>query len=130
MKSKPPPSSGEGHGKTIKRKKKAGAKLRTTTVMFVEFSRGGSLQKCIRDALDRITPILGFKVRVTEKGGTPLGSLLSNKNLWSGDPCGRVKCRTCAQAEEKKEPCTARNVVYESECCKCNQPGSRKMAEK
>ena len=98
--------------------------------MFVEFSRGGSLQKCIRDALDRITPILGFKVRVTEKGGTPLGSLLSNKNLWSGDPCGRVKCRTCAQAEEKKEPCTARNVVYESECCKCNQPGSRKMADK
>jgi hypothetical protein len=98
--------------------------------MSVEFSRGGSLQKCMRDVLDRIAPMLGFEVRVTEKGGTTLGSLLSNKNLWSGDPCGRVKCRTCAQEEEKKEPCTARNIVYESECSQCNKPGSRKESDR
>jgi hypothetical protein len=130
MKSTPSPTSSEGHGKNPRQEKQAGAKLRTTTVMFVEFSRGGSLQKCLRDALDRISPMLGFKVRVTEKGGTALGSLLSNKNLWSGDPCGRVKCCTCAQEDEKKEPCTARNVVYESECCLCNQQGSRRVADK
>ena len=104
--------------------------LVTTTVLFVEFSKGGALQKCLRDALDRLTPMLGFKVRVTERGGTSLGSLLSNKNLWSGEPCGREDCRPCKQPGEKKESCTTRNVVYESECGECNKEGSRKLADK
>jgi hypothetical protein len=34
--------------------------LRVTTVMFVEFTKGGSLQKSIREVVDRITPMLGF----------------------------------------------------------------------
>ena len=45
--------------------------LRTTSVLFVEFSRGGSLQKRMKECLDQISPMLGFKVRVTEKGGHP-----------------------------------------------------------
>ena len=84
----------------------------------------------MRDALDRLTPMLGFKVRVTERGGTSLGSLLSNKNLWSGVECGRGTCRTCVQLDERKELCTLRNVVYESECTLCNEPGSRKAKDK
>ena len=107
-----------------------GRKLRTTTVLFVEFSKGGAIQKKMRDCLDRLTPMLGFKMRVTEKGGTPLGSLLSNKNLWSGSECGRTTCRTCAQPDESKEPCTLRNIVYESECTVCNPPGFRREADK
>ena len=39
-------------------------------------------------------------------------------------------CRTCAQPDERKEPCTLRNVVYESECRVCNPPGTRKEADK
>ena len=54
--------------------------LRISTVMFVELTKGGSLQKSVREVVDRITPMLGFRTRVTEKGGTQLGSLLSNKN--------------------------------------------------
>ena len=71
-----------------------------------------------------------IKVRVTEKGGTPLSSLLSNKDLWSGTECGRGSCRTCAQPGEKKEPCMQRNIVYESECSTCNPPGTRKELDK
>ena len=104
--------------------------LVTTTVLFVEFSKGGVLQKCMRDALDRLTPMMGFRVRVTERGGTSLGSLLSNKNLWSGEPCGREECKPCKQPGDKKEACTQRNVVYESECGECNPDGSRKVADK
>ena len=89
--------SGRGRvpAKSIKPGEKAS--LRTTTVLFVEWSKGGALQKKLRECLDKITPILGFKVRVTERGGTPLGSLLSNKNLRRGEECGRTTCRTCAQ---------------------------------
>ena len=32
--------------------------------------------------------------------------------------------------DERKEPCTLRNVVYESECAKCNPPGTRKVADR
>ena len=106
------------------------AELRTTTVLFTEFSRGGSLQKTIKECLDKISPMLGFKVKVAEKGGTPLSSLLSNKDPWSGVECGRGSCRTCAQPGERKEPCMRRNIVYESECSTCNPPGTRKEADK
>ena len=104
--------------------------LKTTTVLFLEFSRGGSLQKNIKERLEKISPMLGFKTRVSEKGGTPLSSLLSNKDPWSGVACGRGSCRTCSQPEERKEPCMRRNIVYESECTSCNPPGSRKEADK
>ena len=83
--------------------------LRTTTVLFVEFSKGGSLQKRMRDVLDKLTPMLGFRVRVTERGGSTLGALLSNKNLWSGLECGRDECKPCKQPGDKKEPCTSKN---------------------
>ena len=77
--------------------------LVTTSVQFVEFSKGGVLQKCMRDALNRLTPMMGFRVRVTERGGTSLGSVLSNNNLWSVKPCGREDCKPCKQPGEKKE---------------------------
>ena len=62
-------------------KKEMSKTLRTSTVLFVEFTRSGELQKRLRESLDRMTDMLGFRVRVAEKGGTSLGSLLSNKNL-------------------------------------------------
>ena len=74
--------------------------------------------------------ILGFRVRVTERGGATLGSLLSNKNLWSGLECGRDECRPCQQPGDKKEPCTRRNIVYESECIQCNPGQSRQERDK
>ena len=44
---------------------------RVSTVLFVEYSRGGSLQKRMREVVDRLSPMLGFSMRVTERGGTP-----------------------------------------------------------
>ena len=84
------------------------------------------MKKRLRECLDRIIPMLGFKVKVTEKVDTPLGSLPSNKNLFSGVEFGRGTCRTCAQPDKKKEPCTLRNVVFESEWRVCNPTGTRK----
>ena len=75
-----------------------------------------------------LKPTIGFGVRVIERGRTNLGSMLSNKNLWSGKLCGRGQYRPCAQDEEKKEPCTDKNIVYESG--KCNPLWSRKEADR
>ena len=98
--------------------------------MFTEWSKGSSLQRTLSSVLTRLAPILGFKMRVTERGGTELSSLLSSKDLWRGQHCGRGLCVTCRQREvEPKQPCKMRNVVYESECVLCN-PISRDKLEK
>ena len=60
---------GSGTRQISSKESKAGQEskpeVRTTTVIFVELSKGGAMQKRLRDCLDRITPKLGFKVRVT-----------------------------------------------------------------
>ena len=94
-------------------------KQQPSTVLFCEYSRGGTLQARLREVVVRLAPLVGFIMRVTERGGTSLGSLLSNKNLWSGDECGRVECRVCCQPGQKREDCIIRNILYESECVKC-----------
>ena len=45
--------------------------LRITTVLFCEWSEGGSLQKCLKETLDRLAPILKFKVREEELSSPP-----------------------------------------------------------
>ena len=83
----------------------------------------------MNEVLDIIAPMLGFKIRVTEKGESSLGSILSNKNLWRGEHCGRARCKPCAQSDDMKEPCKSRNIVYKSECTLCNEPGSRRKRD-
>ena len=68
-----------------------------------------------------MAPLVGFKMIVTERGGTKLSSLLSNKNLCSGMECGRKECAVCRQTGDKKEDCVRRNILYESECSKCGE---------
>ena len=72
-------------------------KAKPTTVLFCEYSKGGDLQSKLKGVADRLSPLVGFKMRVTEMGGTKLGILLSNKNLWSGMECTRHECRPCIQ---------------------------------
>ena len=95
-------------------------KRQPSTVLFVEYSKGGSLQKAVRQVVDKVSDLVGFTMRVTERGGTPLGSLLSNKNLGGGCRCGRLDCKPCMQVGERVENCKTRNILYESECVSCN----------
>jgi hypothetical protein len=91
---------------------------------FCGVQQGTLLQKEMRGVLDRLKPMLGFGVRVTERGGTNLVSILSNKNLWNGQPFGRTKFRRCTQEGEKKEACTCKpdqeweQKVWEEACAK------------
>ena len=56
------------------------------------------------------------------------GSVLSNafdKNLGSGQHCGRLACPPCDKPDTKKENCKSRNIVYESKCLVCNPAAGR-----
>ena len=48
-------------------------------MIFVEQSRGGSLAQAIRNKMEALATMLGFRFRVVEMAGSSLASLLSNK---------------------------------------------------
>ena len=96
--------------------------------MFVEHTKGGTLAANIRNILKTLEPMLGFKIKVVENAGTSLGELLSSKDPWAGQQCGRKDCHPCSQPAERKEDCKRQSVVYESVCVKCNGPEKEKTS--
>ena len=119
----------EGRKENIN-EKRVQTKQQPFTVLFVEHTRSGSLQKTVRAVVDRLCPLLGFSVRVTERGGTPLGSILSSKNVGGRRTCDRKDCKICPQPGEILENCKRRNILYESECQECNGPEDWKTRDK
>ena len=90
-------------------------KNQPSPVLLCEYSKEVSLQSTLRVVVDMLNPMVGFLTRVTERGGTKLGSLLSTKNLWSGEECGRKECRVYEKPGERREDCIRRNILYESD---------------
>ena len=111
-----------------RQKKKTEPEIKTRSVLFVNFSKGGTLAKGVRGVLQRLEPLLGFRVKVQEKGGSKLQSILSNKHIWKGGKCGRHDCHPCKQGGDKVENCFKRNVLYESRCNVCNPDGDTGLA--
>ena len=119
-------SNDKESGRAMPHPKKAKMEeVRTASVLFVEQSRGGTLATCMKKVIERLTPMLGFKVKVQENAGTRLQHILSNTDPWSGANCGREDCITCNQGGENLPNCTKRNLLYESVCTDCNQGESR-----
>ena len=90
--------------------------LRTAAVLFVENTKGGELAERMRTTLKRIEPILGYRIKVVERSGTPLKLMFPLTKIGGGLECGRSDCRTCTQSTkgENLPPCTKRNVLYEN----------------
>ena len=92
--------------------------------MFVSWTAKGILAARLRQLEDRLAGLTGFRIKYVEEGGTPLWRQLAS-NLDSGVGCGRNKCVTCTQDDEKKLNCYQRSVVYESSCLKCHPGGNK-----
>jgi hypothetical protein len=88
--------------------------------MFVEQTKGGLLAARMKEVELRLREVTGFKIKVTETGGSKLQHLLPNTNPWAGGMCQRKECVTCGQEGEKKVDCFKRNLIYESSCTKYN----------
>ena len=63
--------------------------LEHKTVIFVEQIPRGELGKRLREMLTRISPILGFGVKVVERSGSSLKSQFPLASLWDDSHCGR-----------------------------------------
>ena len=71
--------------KSIKGDRRSNVELRS--VLLVENTGDGELARRIREVIQRLTPSLGFGVKVVERTGATLQSKftrksLLNKNLW------------------------------------------------
>ena len=108
--------------------------LNTAAVLFVDNTKEGGLARSIREVLSRLEDILGYKVKVVERSGTPLKQMFPLSKIGEGQSCGRTDCITCTQDSrgETLPPCKKRSVLYENICLDCNpdileDKGNRKV---
>ena len=113
-------------GRKKKSFQKDGKVREAATVIFVPSTRGSVLIKSLKEDEDMMAGITGFRVKYQEAGGSKLTNFFE-KDLASGQQCGRVECPPCRK-QEGRVNCKARNVVYESKCLVCN-PSSRQEDE-
>ena len=101
--------------------------LPTKSVFFVENTEEGELMSRMKELMRRLTPSLGFKIKIVERSGSSLRSKFPLSTLWEGTKCGKQDCTTCNQGGEKLPPCTRTSVLYENVCSKCNEGAGSSM---
>ena len=71
-----------------------------TTVLFVEQTPGSVYAARLRETEEKLATITNFRVKVVEKSGTTLRSVLVKSNPWAGGKCGRRRCLPCEAGVE------------------------------
>ena len=80
----------------------------------------------LREVFQRIEHRTGFGIKVVERAGASIRSLLPT-DMGESTPCGRTECITCNQGSEHIPACTRTSVLYENICRVCNpKAGSKK----
>ena len=81
----------------------------------------------MRELVNRLEPLLGFKIKVVERCGRSLQSQFPLNSLWQGAKCGREDCVTCEQEGAEELPdCSKRSVLYENACLECIPTAGKK----
>ena len=97
-------------------------KEKITTILFIEQTRGGKYAAMLREKEDYLASMTGQRVKIVEKAGSTLKSLLIKADPFAGGKCGRQKCLPC-ESGSKDSQCRKRNILYESQCCECLKEG-------
>ena len=92
-------------------------RMKTSTVLFVEQTPNGELASRLREAEEKLSNITGFRVKVVEKNGTPVKTILHVANPWADGLCGRDHCYPCSTGD--KSDCFKRGIVYTNTCRDC-----------
>ena len=95
------------------------------SIMFIPRTNRGELATRIREGEKKLWPILKSKVKVVERGGRSLGSILVRTNPWYNKQCDRANYKLCPHSGSKPSSCRIRSVLYEKECRLCKSDGKR-----
>ena len=66
------------------------------------------------------------RVKIIERVGTSLESILCSKNPWSQEMCGRRDCHVCKEGSKSLGQCRKEGVIYSLTCQVCARKGVRK----
>ena len=64
-----------------------GKELKTSAVLFVENTKDGALARKLRELVERIQYILGFRIKIVERPGTPLKMMFPLSRIGQGREC-------------------------------------------
>ena len=128
-----------GKSNWFKKKKKAEqtpkfgtrkSKLRKTEaevegVLYVPYTEGSFLKNKIQKVEDSMLRGKSTgRIRVVERLGPSISTLLCNPAPWRSSHCGRPNCAPC---KSKEGSCKSRGVTYEICCLDCKEEGVRSV---
>ena len=119
MKMSPSPNN---KAKKKKQKTESQKKVKPVlAVMFILKTPRGSLVKELRDAENKISEITEDKIKIVERSGVKLRSLLHKANPWGNVKCDKRECLVCSNPYNESFNCDKRNVTYKTVCLKCKE---------
>ena len=93
-----------------------------SAILFVMRTPGGKLVTLLRKEEESLWPILGHRVKLAERSGVKLKSL-----LWRADPFGGLDCldQGCPVCNEEgdRQICRTKNIIYTNTCKLCKSQG-------
>ena len=93
------------------------------SVIFVPNTEHSELARRLREGEEEMLNITGYKIKIVERCGRGLTSILTKANPWGGSDCGRVGCLLCqTKADTGKyltQNCSKRIIVYKTWCVAC-----------
>ena len=84
------------------------------SVLFIPATPNGELKKTIQQEINKST----LRIKVVEKNGVSITSLLQKSNPMKERNCRREDCFVCTS--KGKGDCSRNNIVYEIKCNNCN----------
>ena len=123
-----------GRGKTTTTNKQEQGKSKIKAVMFIPYTRHSELAVRIRENEERMEKMIGYRLKIVEKGGSKLVDLLHKANPWAGKDCERKDCLLCEtkryEKRENAQDCKKRNCVYKTYCITCNERQDKELEER
>ena len=121
MKYKEPSRKGENkqkEGEELSESTNARRELETAAVLFIEGTKESKLARELKEVIERIKHILGYRIKIVERSGTPLKLMFPLSKVGEGGGCSRKDCVTCTQEGrgEQLPKCNQRSVLYENIC--------------
>ena len=104
-------STVEDNSNKVEHRKDNKVEISTAAVIFVDNTKEGGLAREIREVLRRLEDILGYRVKVVERSGTPLKMMFPLTKIGEGQQCGRPDCITCTQDNKGDKLPPVQNVV-------------------
>ena len=98
------------------------SEIRVAAPIFVQATKNGMLASRIREEVQKLGKIVGWRFKVVERSGTMLKDILTRADIFSGEVCGRDDCGACSRSS-KRRSCRRRGILYETSCDECMVEG-------